>query len=227
MSELNIQDSFHEMLPSLLCGAEDKPHSTAQLGKKNAKTYREGLQVTDTLAEQRRVAAGATIAMLISSDRDNKRNSHELDENKHAASRMAKYLKNLGIGNETLQVDDYSRKDVESLLADPEIAHMMFFGHAKRSGVFVPGDPITWRNTEPAGHLKKSVGIIGCGVYDRRGVTPRFGYNLVDPVGGILYGTADGTEELGSIRPSQMANLSVFSELAPRLIDSEHISFLD
>jgi hypothetical protein len=153
--------------------------------------------------------------MFASSDKDNKYSSAELEENLHAAEKVKRLLGSLLIDSEIKVIEDFRRHDLEEALADEEIGHLMFFGHSKRSGVFVPEDPILWRNTDPLDHLKKSVGIIGCGVYDRTGVTPRFGFNLVEPNTGVIYGTPTG-----DIYPTQMSDLENFSILPKRLLVS-------
>lgn len=213
-------DDFHDYLPILLSPRTvEETHTTAQLGRKNAARYTSATQVADQMTAAGRVAQGSKIVMFASSDLDNRHNRTELEENTGAAKRVARTLGSLGISNPIDIMPDYDRIQVEHALADVSVGHLMFFGHSKRSGVFVPGDPIIWRNTDPIDHLKKSVGVIGCGVYDRRGVTPRFGFNLVEGENGILYGTPDGDDVNGAVRPSQMSDLSNFSILPTRLLE--------
>lgn len=211
-------DLFQDYLPLLLSpGFTQEQHSIADIGRKNANRYTEQIGLRDALARKKLIANGSAIVMFASSDRDNKADKLELKENVDSAEQIKRTLRNLGVDNDVSIVPDYSRTDFNSALGDDSVGHLLFFGHSKRSGVFVPGDPILWRNTSPIDHLKKSVGVIGCGIYDRTGVTPRFGFNLVDPIEGILYGTAAGDDLGGSLRPSQMRDLGNFSRLATDL----------
>ncbi|HMT18653.1 MAG TPA: hypothetical protein PKD20_01420 [Candidatus Saccharibacteria bacterium] len=211
------EDIFDEFLPSLLSSVYiSEQHGLDQIGRKNMLRYNQEIARADELSRARRIATGTAIVMFASSDKDNAFNTDELEENLGAAHKVERTLRQVGVDNPVEIVADYSRGDFERAMSDEGIGHLLFFGHTKRSGVFVPGDPILWRNTSPIDHLKKSVGVIGCGVYDRAGVTPRFGFNLVDTMTGILYGSPDGAE----IMPSQMQDLGNFHQLQPRMLPS-------
>lgn len=212
---MSSRDTFHEFLPSLLA----KPvlvevHGVNELGKKNGARYLNEIARSDELATQQRLATGSAVVMFASSDRDNASHAQELKENVEAADRIKRTLRQLGVDNEIEIIADYNRAHFDEALSDQNVGHLLFFGHSKRSGVYVPGDPILWRNTSPIDHVKKSVGIIGCGIYDRAGVTPRFGFNLVHPDVGVLYGSGNGVE----VMPSQMHDLGNFNQLEPRLL---------
>jgi len=209
-----MADTFKEFLPALLGPRVDEIYGTDQMATKHQELYAQHLEHAATLP----VTDGTDIVVFASSDRDNAFNREELDENVGAANALIRNLRALGIDNPVRLVEDFSRRDFNEVLADPSVGHMAVVGHTKRSGVFVPGDPILWKNAGPRGHLKQTLGLLGCGVLDRHGITPRFGYNLVDPDNGILY----GMPEAGTIA-RDVSDLGTFSHLPVRLRETASV----
>lgn len=207
-------DLLAEYLPTLL-GADARTgevFTAAQMSNSHAADYKKGLERIEALPE----TSGSEMVILASSDRDKVFNKRELAENTLAAERLRRVLKSLGIPNTIKIMADYGRTDVEQILSDPNIGHLAFVGHTKRSGIYIPGEQLRWNNVSPGDHLKKSLGILGCGITDRLGATPRFGFNLIHPETGILYGKPHGGTFTGEVQ-----DLGNFSRLSTRLKDQE------
>lgn len=218
-------DSFAGFLPVLLSpmSADDlaKEHqfSVDRLHALDRERYLKGVRVAEGIT---RVATGNRISLLASSagaDIAYSRDEDELADNVDAANRLVKRLSAMGVDNPVEIVPDYSRTELEQRIADPEVGHILFVGHSNRSTVALPGRPMMWREPGPVDHLKRSIGLLGCGVPSRLGVTPRFGYNLVAP-DGVLFGNPSG-----KTLPRDVPDMGTYSALPTRLM--EHSPAID
>lgn len=209
--DLAPPDPFLEMLPHLLDRGKPETQEPAfqDLPKVAQKRYLEQLDRRNILAEQGRLATGSGVVILVSElgydevetqfegveqpfiHIEYNTSGEERDEHFQAADSIKHRIEQITHNGVTVSIELATMESIEKAIFDPEVAHLIFIGHANRAKLAVgvgPEDSFNWDDPKkPIDHLKLSFGVFGCGQAAMEGPRPRVGSSFVAP-NGILYG---------------------------------------
>jgi len=190
-------DPFLDVLPLLLSSeTPERPEPTFHEISENAQTrYTELMQQRTLLESEGKFATGTNVAIFVSDigvaetptyfdgieepllTLSYEYSPEEYQEHQAAAEGLVHRIKQITGGVISVEIHSATNESIHAVLDDPNVAHMIYIGHANESAVATGiEDNFGWQDPEaPLNHLKASFGVFGCSAGHEDGPHPRVG----------------------------------------------------